>query len=153
MGRGSVAAAVLIAAFALAPAPASAEVVWGYSLANDVMSPYCPGRSLADCPSPQAAELRQWILMQEAAGATQEEVEAALYERFGAMVLAAPRVEGFGAFFYLVPIAVFVGGGLLIVAFLRNQVRRPADSRSVPAVAPVDPELERLVDEEIARRA
>ena len=65
--------AALLLALALA-APAAAESPeapsWAYSLAHELMSPYCPGRSLHECPSPQADELRLWILDQEQAGAT-----------------------------------------------------------------------------------
>ena len=46
---------------------------WGYHLANELMSPYCPGRTLNDCPSSQAAELKSWILAQEQAGRSQAE--------------------------------------------------------------------------------
>ena len=63
--------ALLVLALALAaagPGAAAAEEGWGYELANELMSPYCPGRALAECPSPQAGELRQWILDQERAG-------------------------------------------------------------------------------------
>ena len=41
---------------------------WAYDLMNELMSPYCPGRSLIECPSPDATELRLWIQGQEAAG-------------------------------------------------------------------------------------
>ena len=32
-----------------------------YALSRELMSPYCPGRTLADCPSPDAAALREEI--------------------------------------------------------------------------------------------
>ena len=41
---------------------------WVYDVANELMSPFCPGRTLADCPSPDAASLRMWIAVQAAAG-------------------------------------------------------------------------------------
>ena len=40
---------------------------WSYELWNELMSPYCPGRTLAECPSPQAQTLRMWLLAQQAA--------------------------------------------------------------------------------------
>ena len=64
------------------PVDASAAESWGYDLKYDLMSPFCPGRTLASCTSPQAAELAQWILVQEAAGATREEVLEILLEEF-----------------------------------------------------------------------
>ena len=38
---------------------------WASDLANDLMSPFCPGRTLADCPSPQAKSLVVWLGIQE----------------------------------------------------------------------------------------
>jgi cytochrome c-type biogenesis protein CcmH/NrfF len=99
---------------------AELEIEWAYALAHELMSPFCPGRTLAECSSPQAAELRLWILTQAAAGASQEEIEANLYGRFGDVLLAAPRAEGWGLWAYLVPIFFFVIGGPVVVWIIRN---------------------------------
>jgi cytochrome c-type biogenesis protein CcmH/NrfF len=69
---------------------AGASARWGHSLASDLMSPFCPGRILADCPSPDAATLRAWILVQEAAGRSREEVETELLGRYGEQLLSRP---------------------------------------------------------------
>lgn len=125
---------------------------WAYAMAHDLMSPFCPGRTLAECPSPQADELRIWILTQAAAGASQPEVEEALYERFGDQILSAPRPEGWGLAAYVIPIVGFVVGGGMVWLALRRLVRR---GQPTPAPAPPvhsassDAELERLIDEEI----
>src|SRR5262249_61611463 len=60
--------ALAASAGAEAPAIGDTAPAWAYDLPNDLMSPFCPGRSLADCPSPDAASLRMWILVQAAAG-------------------------------------------------------------------------------------
>ncbi len=78
--------ATLALLMTLLAAPVLAEgdpVGWAYELSGELMSPFCPGRTLAECPSPQADELRLWIITQEAAGATRAEVERTLYQRFG----------------------------------------------------------------------
>ena len=93
---------------------------WGYDLAGELMSPYCPGRTLASCPSPQAAELVQWMVLQEAAGSTQEEVIAILIERFGEEILGAPPAKGITIWAYIFPILGFVvGGGFVVIAMRR----------------------------------
>jgi cytochrome c-type biogenesis protein CcmH/NrfF len=114
------------------------------------MSPFCPGRALADCPSPDAATLRAWILVQEASGRSREDVEAELIERYGEQMLSAPRARGFGITAYAIPIGVFVVGGGLVWLFLRRQTR---EARAEPRAraGSLSPELERLVDEEIGR--
>ena len=150
--RGAALIVPLVLSFA-APAPGASDPEgWSYQLWNELMSPYCPGRSLAACPSSQADTLRMWILTQEAAGASKAEVEEQLYERYGDVILAAPRAQGFGITAYAIPVVVFLAGGLLVTVFLRRTTARgdePSGAR-VPD-EPLDPELERLVDEELAR--
>lgn len=152
-----IAAWALLLGLALA-APAAAEEEppdWGYALAHDLMSPYCPGRTLAECPSPQADTLRLWILVQAAAGRSEAEVRAELYERFGEVLRAAPKAEGVGLAAYAVPAGAVVAGGLLLLWFLRRQTARPDDEApraAAPAAGPaLDPELERRIDEDLAR--
>jgi cytochrome c-type biogenesis protein CcmH/NrfF len=144
MGR-TLAALVFLATLA---APAFAQEEWSPEVWHDVMSPYCPGRTLADCPSPQAQELRAWIADQESQGRSRVEVEEQLYRLYGDVILSAPRAEGWGLAAYLVPVGAFVAGGLMLVVFLRRQGGAvPAEpSGAVPAG---DPELERIVDDEL----
>jgi cytochrome c-type biogenesis protein CcmH/NrfF len=146
--------AVASAVFALAfVAPASAEDPegWAYQYFGEVMSPFCPGRTLAACTSPQAESLRMWIMDQEAAGRGQEDVHAELFERYGDVILAAPRAQGFGVTAYAIPLVIFLAGGLLVGIFLRSQTRAAAESAAdAPPTEPLDPEIERVIDEELA---
>jgi cytochrome c-type biogenesis protein CcmH len=116
-----------------------------------MMSPYCPGRTLLDCPSPQAGELRDWIAAQEKAGRRREDVEEQVYQQFGDVVLQAPRASGFGLAAYVTPIVGVVIGAVVLASFLRRQA---SASRQMPALAasPPDPELDRIIDEEMQRR-
>jgi cytochrome c-type biogenesis protein CcmH/NrfF len=121
---------------------------WTRELESEMMSPYCPGRSLIECPSPQATELRLWIAAQEKAGLSRGEVEAQLFQQFGDQLRHSPRAEGFGLWAYLVPGLALLAGGGLVVAFLRRGVGAAA---APPAPAPPvrDPELERALEEEL----
>jgi cytochrome c-type biogenesis protein CcmH len=114
------------------------------------MSPYCPGRSLLDCTSGQAAELRAWIAEQEKAGRRREDVEAQLYDQFGDVILQAPKASGFGLAAYVIPVVGVAAGALVLVIFLRRQA---GSVQSAPAAVatPLDPELDRLIDEEMRR--
>jgi cytochrome c-type biogenesis protein CcmH/NrfF len=129
---------------------------WAYELASQLMSPYCPGRTLSECPSPQAATLRMWIIVQESAGRPKDEVLEELYARFGDQLRGAPRAEGFGIAAYAIPVLAFLGGGILVWVFLRRhtassgQVSVSAGAAEAAASGPLDPELERLVDEDLA---
>jgi cytochrome c-type biogenesis protein CcmH/NrfF len=138
---------------------------WAYSLAYDLMSPFCPGRTLAACPSPQAGELRQWILLQAVAGRSRDDIERSLYDRYGDEIRSTPRAEGWGLSAYVVPGLAFVLGGGLVAWALRRLVGRAPESANDPpspargaaaatrlSSSPArDAELERLVDEELSR--
>lgn len=140
--------AVLLALLLVASLGADAET-WRYDVYNDLMSPYCPGRSLNDCPSPQAAELRQWIANQEVAGRDRSDVEAELYRIYGDVLRSAPRAEGWGLAAYVIPVLTFVVGGVLVTVFLKRHSSRAAVDGPPATAGPVDPELERLLNEEL----
>jgi len=115
-----------------------------HSLAADLMSPYCPGRTLSDCPSPDAAAVRQEIRARLDAGQSEDEIRAALEARFGDALSGLPSaLVG-----WLGPIAILSCGALALALALRRLSRR-ADAR---VVAPAAPDLERDLDLELRRR-
>lgn len=122
---------------------------WARDLESEMMSPYCPGRSLIECPSPQATELRLWIAAQEKAGLSRGEVEAQLFQQFGDQLRHSPRAEGFGLWAYLVPGLALLAGGGLVVGFLRRQGVDAAAAPQARATPARDPELERALEEEL----
>jgi cytochrome c-type biogenesis protein CcmH/NrfF len=61
--------------------PVQAEALTN-ELSHDLMSPYCPGRTIATCPSPQARKLENHIHEQALQGKSRVEIESALAERF-----------------------------------------------------------------------
>lgn len=147
-------AALVLLAFgvvlALSATSAAEKGGWSYQIPKEMMSPYCPGRALSDCPSPQAADLREWIVEQEKAGLSREQVEQELLRVFGDQLLQAPRAEGVGLMAYVFPALAFLAGGALVFMFLRRQ--RAATVGPKPGSAtpePLDPELEQLVEEEL----
>lgn len=149
---------------------ASAKETWAYDLAGELMSPFCPGRTLASCPSPQAAELVQWMVLQEASGSSREEIIAVLVDQWGEEILGAPPARGITLWAYVFPVLGFVVGGALAVYVLRRIVSKggaPAsgatagsaggfgsNARSVSGSAPAleDEDLARIVDRELEAR-
>jgi cytochrome c-type biogenesis protein CcmH/NrfF len=65
------------------PPPSPAQQQQASDLAHDLPSPYCPGRSIASCPSGAARDLEGDILAQLQSGATPQQVEQTLVARFG----------------------------------------------------------------------
>jgi cytochrome c-type biogenesis protein CcmH/NrfF len=145
-------AALALAVLAGGGLRAEASEGWAYEMANELMSPYCPGRSIADCPSPQAQTLRMWLIVQESSGRSRAEVEAELIARYGESVLGAPRARGFGLTAYAIPVAVVAVGAAVLTWFLRRQTHTSKAASAALPSASLDPELERLLDEKLAER-
>ncbi len=141
------------------PAASVAETPeFGYALAHELMSPFCPGRTLAACTSPQAAQLRQEILLMEASGAAREEVIANLVSRFGEVIKPAPKKEGWGLAAHWLPGVAMLGGALLVVVVLLRITRFAPQSgervaepgEAVRAAAPdSDSDLEAAMEAEL----
>jgi cytochrome c-type biogenesis protein CcmH/NrfF len=89
-----------------------------------------------------------WVIVQEASGRSREDVEAELFERYGDVLRSAPRATGFGLTAYAFPVIAFLAGGVFVAVFLRRQTRAAATPK--PSLQPSDPELERVIDQELA---
>lgn len=126
---------------------------WGYQLSHELMSPFCPGRTLAACSSPQAADMRVWIVEQEEAGRSEEEVKAELYQSYGEIMRSSPLASGGGQWAYIIPVVLILLGAGVVVFFLKRQ----GTSDGISVIGPVaegppveeDPELARIIDQEL----
>lgn len=148
--KPGVATAVALLAFLGlgAPAAASDAPEWAHQLPNELMSPFCPGVTLAECTSSHAGSLKMWIVVQAAAGRSEDDIREELYERYGDQIRPTPKAEGIGIAAYVIPVVVFLAGGGLVTWFLRRSTRSaPGGS---PPTMPLDPEVERKLDELLA---
>lgn len=109
-------------------------------LSRELMSPFCPGRTLADCSSPDAAAIRQEIREALRTGEPPDEIRSQIEARFGDHVVGVPR-QLLG---WLIPIAALLAGAAALLWLLRRAVRRPA-----PAPRALSPELEARLSREI----
>lgn len=57
------------------------------TLSTDLMSPFCPGRTIAACPSSQARKLEERILAEAKSGKTREQIEQSLVEDYGSQII------------------------------------------------------------------
>lgn len=120
-----------------------AQIIFG-----EVLSPFCPGRLLRDCPSSAATELKDRIRGEVRAGKSREEILAGLYALYGDQIRAVPAVAGFGLAAWLAP-GIFLLLGLLIIGmWLRSRRSMPEVER--PA-ANLTPEMEERIRRELGR--
>jgi cytochrome c-type biogenesis protein CcmH len=137
---------------AAAPAAASEQHPTLAELERELVCPTCK-TTLQMSNAPVAERMRAFIRQRIAAGDTKSEIKDKLVAQFGESVLAAPPASGFNLLAWLVPIA----GGLIAVVVVAMLARRWSRGRAgVPAGPsadgrPLDPGLERRVDEELAR--
>ncbi len=149
-------AALALAALALAPAAAASETHPTLAeLENEVMCPAC-GTTLAESNSEAAKQVERVIRQQIAAGRTKSEIKAILVQSYGRSILAAPPKEGFDLLAWVLPPAglVIAGGVLGFAAWRWSRRRGDASAPPLPSLngrRRLDPELERRVDEELAR--
>jgi cytochrome c-type biogenesis protein CcmH len=78
-------------------------------LYGTVMSPFCPGRLLSDCPSEQASLLKETILEDLKKGSSEEAILAELESKYGSEIRAMPTGSGMGLVAWIVPPLFFVG--------------------------------------------
>lgn len=126
-------------------------------LENEVYCPTCK-TLLSISNAPVAERMRQFIRQEIAAGATKSEIEDALVDQFGEAVLAAPPKNGFNLLAWVLPLAGIVLAGAAIAFLAWRWTRAGRDRGASPPGDPVsngrqtlDPELERRLDEELAR--
>jgi cytochrome c-type biogenesis protein CcmH len=116
---------------------------------GSVMSPFCPGMTLATCPSSQAAELRDDIREQLARGASTEEVLDELYGVWGEEVLGPRSALGAGLLAWLIPAVVIAVAGAGLLAWVRSSSRRTG---AAPAAATgLDPKERERLEQELSQ--
>jgi len=133
---------------AAAPATASDRHPTQGELEGEIICPTCR-TTLDQSDAPIAQRMKAFIARRIAAGDTRTQIEDKLIATFGPSVVARPATHGFDLLAWLLPIAGILGGAAVIgmAAWRWSRVRAPARV-SVP---PLDPEVERRVDEELAR--
>jgi cytochrome c-type biogenesis protein CcmH len=137
----AVAVAVLALAGVAAAAPNPAD------LEAELVCPTCK-TTLDQSDAPVARRMKAYIRERIAAGASEDEIKAELVDQFGREVLAEPPKRGFDLLAWLLPIAGVALGAVVVGALAWRWSR----GRGVEtAEEPLDPELERRLDDELAR--
>ena len=146
-----VALGLVLALLLAAPAAASERHPTLGELEGEVMCPTCK-TTLDQSTAPIADRIRQFITARIAAGDTKSEIKRKLVLQFGPSVLAEPSKHGFNLLAWVLPF-VALGLGAAVLAWLvwRWSRRREAEGSAVAGAVPLEPELERRLDDELAR--
>ena len=117
-------------------------------LEAEIVCPVCE-TTLDQSNAPIAERMKAFIRARIAAGDSEEQIKDSLVAEFGTEVLAEPPGGGFGLLAWLLPLGALLGGAVVVGFLVRSWSRRRGPPP--PAADLLDPDLERRVDEELAR--
>jgi cytochrome c-type biogenesis protein CcmH len=138
--------ALLVLAFSAGGAPASETRPTAAELESELVCPVCDS-TLDTSSAPIALRMKARIRERIADGATKSEIKAEFVEQFGTKVLATPPRSGFDLLAWVLPVA----GGLVALLVVGGVVWRWSRPAPPEPEAPLDPELEQRVDDELDR--
>jgi cytochrome c-type biogenesis protein CcmH/NrfF len=143
-----VAALVMFSLVGLAPmSAAQAPQDVANSISEHVMSPFCPGVTLHDCPSDNAVGLRAQIARWAAHGWTRQRIMTKLLAEYGPDIRAVPSDQGASLLVWLLPGFALLAGGATAAVFARRWSRPAPDPVAPPAL---DPRDRNRLEEELA---
>src|SRR5215472_13257434 len=97
-----------------------------YDVASQLKCLVCQGESVADSPATLSQQMREIIRQQLQSGKSEQEVIQYFESRYGDRILWSPPWQGFTLLAWLIPIALLLGGTLLLFIVLRDWQTRSA---------------------------
>jgi cytochrome c-type biogenesis protein CcmH len=140
---------ILSLALALATPALAADKPRQADLEGEIVCPTCK-TTLDQSSSPIATRMKQFIRERIAAGDSAAQIKAQLVDQFGPAVLAEPPKHGFDLLAWLLPLAGLAVGAVVVGALAWSWSRRRESADGGPP-APLDPALERRLDDELDR--
>jgi cytochrome c-type biogenesis protein CcmH len=120
-------------------------------LEGELICPTCK-TTLDQSDAPVARQIKALVRRRVADCASEQQIKDELVAQFGPAVLAAPPREGFHWLAWLLPLAGLLAAAAVISGLVwRWSHSRPAEAAAdANGRAPLDPELERRLDQELA---
>jgi cytochrome c-type biogenesis protein CcmH len=142
----ALAVALVVVPAAAAACPSAAD------LEDELICPTCK-TTLDQSDAPVARRMKALIARRAADCVSKEQIKDELVADFGPGVLAAPPREGFHWLAWLLPPAgLLAAAGVISLLVWRWSRSRPAEATAASnGRLPLDPELERRLDRELAR--
>ena len=137
---------VLVNALLLLSPSGTAWALQWQDVADELMSPACPGRTLINCTSGHAEQWRELIRQKIDQGETKAQIIQYFVDMRGEEILAAPPARGFALTAWLFPILVIINGAGLILALTYRWTRKRPQSGATanitgkaPSTTPSEP--------------
>lgn len=102
-----------------APADAALEERTA-AVASTLRCPVCQGESIQDSPAELAQQMRALVRERLRAGETPEQIQAYFVSKYGEWILLEPRMTGLNIALYVWPVALVVGGLVLVVVLVKR---------------------------------
>lgn len=148
--RRAVVLLVLVISGLPVPAMAAPQDV-ANRIAARMMSPFCDGVTLHDCPSAEAVDLRERIAGWAKQGLSTGQIEAELEREFGENIWATPPASGMGLLAWLFPALATIAGGLLAWRYLSRWAVIRARPEGYDPEEHVNDDDRRRLDRELAK--
>ncbi|MDQ4145851.1 MAG: cytochrome c-type biogenesis protein CcmH [Actinomycetota bacterium] len=125
--------------FLLAPTMAQASPEdTANAISREIMSPYCPGVTLHDCPSAEATRMRERIAGWAESGWSKDRILAHLEAQWGDIIRGTPRTDGAGLIAWLLPVLAILVGAVAVVLAARAWSERRGQAASAPPLSDSD---------------
>jgi cytochrome c-type biogenesis protein CcmH/NrfF len=148
---------ILVCAVAFASSGATADErtellnKQSYELYQQVFSPFCPGRSLNDCPSSKAHELKLEMRAQLESGVPPQTILENVFAKFGEKYRAVPAYQGFGKLVWWVPFGFVAVGLALACGLVARRGKRGSGEKSPSSSVNVTPQISADIQAQIER--
>jgi cytochrome c-type biogenesis protein CcmH len=101
------------------------------AIAKELYCPVCESTPLDVCATQACADWREVIRTKLAEGQGEKEIKAYFELQYGARALAEPPRKGFTLAIWILPIIVFVVGGLIFVRYVRSLRTAPVNTAPI----------------------
>ncbi len=122
-----------------------------YELFQQVFSPFCPGRSLNDCPSSKAHELKLEMRSQLESGVPPQTILENVFAKFGEKYRAVPAYQGFGKLVWWVPLGFVLLGLAIAFGRVARRGKRGSGEKSPSSSVNVTPQISADIQAQIER--
>ncbi len=111
-------------------------------VAGRMMSPFCPGLTLDECPSDQASRLRAEVDEMVRRGDTNAEIDRWIVDNFGEVALARPG----GSLAWVAPPLMVLAGLATVLVFLKRRSGPGPGADPAPETPELSPQDESLFE-------